>query len=296
MIRSMTGYGSATNSGDAGEFFFELKSVNNRFLDLNVRMPRELSALEIPVREEIRRLIFRGKVDAFLRWKPAAGAKPLCEINVELLRGYAAQVRSALCDEAAGAPADLASLLDLPGVVTPAGMEGDMAPIEQAALTVVREALAALDSSRASEGRVLVASIKERLGALEQFRLGAEAFKDEVVTEYRSRLSERARELATALDTSADPARIELEVALMADKCDITEELVRIGAHIKAFEKLCNPAQRNPVGKSMEFLVQELLRETNTIGNKARGLKAAASVVEMKAEIEKIREQVQNIE
>ena len=295
MIRSMTGFGAATLGGPLGEFHVEVKSLNNRFLDLSVRLPRELASLDMAVREEVKGAVRRGKVDLFMRWIPAAGAEPACAINAPLLRHYAAQVRAALADEA-GASVDVGALLGLPGVVVNATSDSDTAAIEQSALGAVREALAALDSSRASEGRTLAAAIEEHLSVLAGLRSEIAGLKDELLVEYRKRLGERAAELASQIGVNIDPGRLELEVAMFTDKSDITEELVRLDSHIPAFRKLCRPDKPEPVGKSMDFLTQELLREANTVGNKARGTAIATRIVEMKSEIEKIREQVQNIE
>ncbi|MBX7246702.1 MAG: YicC family protein [Candidatus Sumerlaeaceae bacterium] len=293
MIRSMTGYGSAVLAGAHGEFMVEVKSLNNRFLDLNVRMPKELAFLELALREEVKRAIRRGKVDLFVRWTPAPGAPPPSEINAPLLRHYAGQLRDALGELA---PQAAAGLLNLPGVVVASTAAAGTEDFERMLISAAREALGALDTSRASEGRELAGAIEGHLDTLKNFRDEAAAAKDELQEAYAARLRERIEELVTKQGLSPDSSRLETEIALAADRADVTEELVRLDAHITSFRKLCRSDSPEPIGKTMDFLSQELLREVNTLGNKVRGLSITSRVVEMKSEIEKIKEQIQNLE
>jgi uncharacterized protein (TIGR00255 family) len=296
MIRSMTGFGSASVSSDLGEFSVEVKSLNNRFLDMTLRLPKELGFLEPELREEIKRVVRRGKVELFLRWT-ATGTQPLYEINRPLLKHYAQQVREVMWRGAAGEqPMDVGALFSLPGVIIPTGATSNTGPISLAALEAARAALKGLDDSRAAEGKALVAAIKGHLDVLEEGSRELASAKDQIVDEFRRRLSERLAALETNVQAKVDPGRMEAEVLIYVDKSDVTEELVRLDAHIAAFRKQCNGDTPEPVGKFMDFLVQELLREVNTTGNKARGLAVAQRIVQMKSEIEKIREQVQNLE
>lgn len=291
----MTGYGSARASNELGEFVVEVKSLNNRFLDLGVKLPKELNHLEPLLREEVKKHVGRGKVEVFLRWSGAPGATPLYEINVQLLKYYEKQLREAF-DEGSTSSLDVSALLTLPGVVNPTHSAAGDSRLGEVVVGVVREALLALDKARAVEGEQLVTAIQVHLSALEKYREEILLVKDELLEEYRSRLKDRIDVLGNTLGATIDPARVETEIMFFVDKSDITEELVRLEVHLTAFKKNCKPTQEGSVGKSMDFLAQELLREVNTVGNKARGLPIATRIVKMKSEIEKIREQVQNIE
>ncbi len=299
MIKSMTGFGSAITSDPAfGEISIDVKSVNNRFLDFSVRLPRELNSIEPRIRDEVKRRLRRGKVDMFIRFVPAEEAQALYNINPTALRHYAAQVKAALAgvDSAGADNIDLGALLQLPGVVSPGTVAAEDGPLTQLVITAVHEAVNALEQARQTEGRELVDAINEHLDNLSAFRGEVEQVKDVLLEEYRKRLKDRIELLGKTLDAAMDPVRVETEIMLFADKSDITEELVRLDAHLKSFRAMANRDSGEPVGKSMDFLVQELLRETNTIGNKARGVAVASRIVSMKSEIEKIREQVQNLE
>lgn len=298
MIRSMTGFGSAGLTNDLGEFSVEVKSLNNRFLDLSVKLPKELNFLEPELRELVKRHANRGKIELLLRWVPAPGAPPLYEINTALLKHYADRVNEALAENLSNGKAslDMCALLSLPGVVTPARIASDDGKLGQTALESARRALDAFDRSRANEGQAMVAAIQTHVSSLERYREEILLVKDELLEEYRTRLKDRIEVLGKTLGAMIDPARIEAELMLFVDKSDITEELVRLEIHLTAFKKQCQPETGGPVGKAMDFLAQELLREVNTVGNKARGLPIATRIVKMKSEIEKIREQVQNLE
>jgi len=301
----MTGYGAGSCSTPLGEILVEVKSLNNRFLDLNMKIPRELNSAEMKLRDEVKRRLRRGKVDVYVRWTPSPTAPPLYEINANLLRHYAKQIASVFSDneQSSATTADLSALLQLPGVVTPAGAAGEEGELPAAAKEALGKALTALEEVRGHEGQELAAAIEAHLTTLEQHRQEVERVKDDLLADYRDRLKDRIEVLGKTLDASLDPVRVETEIMFFADKSDITEELVRLDAHLKAFRKMlreptpAKPGSANEsMGKPMDFLVQELLREANTIGNKARGVSVAQRIVLMKSEIEKIREQVQNLE
>ncbi len=291
----MTGFGSAAQSCPQGEVGVEIKSLNNRFLDLNLKLPRELYFAEPRLREEIKKRLRRGKVDVFVRWTPAPDSQPLYHINAPLLRQYAAQVQEAL--GSTSVPIDAGALLALPGVVTPTQADAENGPLGQAAVEALAKAVAVLERVRAEEGEELAGAIAGHLEAMDAHRREVEQVKDTLLDDYRRRLNERIEVLGKTLDATLDPVRVETEIMFFADKSDITEELVRLDAHLKSFRKMLDGSGTGePVGKNMDFLVQELLRETNTIGNKARGVAVAQRIVLMKSEIEKVREQVQNLE
>jgi uncharacterized protein (TIGR00255 family) len=290
----MTGYGTATVAHELGEFTAEVKSLNARFLDVSVRTPKELAFAEMAVREEVKRHVRRGKVDVSVRWVPAPGAVPAAAINGHLLKHYLDALYDAVGPEVAAAASP--ALLGLPGVVTNTSLPPDGGRLQAAALDAVGAALRALDESRCAEGAAHAAAILAHVEVLEHFRLEVALARNAAMEEHAARLRARIEDLTRNLALQADPARLEMEIALMADKCDITEELVRLDAHLAAFRAQCDPANPEPVGKTLDFLTQEIQREVTTIGNKARGVPAARRVLDMKGEIEKIREQVQNLE
>lgn len=299
MIKSMTGFGSVSVSDAAlGELSVEIRSLNNRFLDFSVRLPREMNAAEPRIREEVKSRLRRGKVDLYVRYVPAPGAQALYNINTDALVHYATQLQAAANQMPGGKPSevDLTALLQLPGVMTPADVASEDGPLIQFLITAVRKVLDRLEEVRQVEGRALVEAIAGHLDAMVRLRTDIEQVKDELLEQYRTRLKDRMEVLGRTLDAAMDPARVETEIMLYADKSDITEELVRLDAHFASFRKLLEGKKGEAIGKSMDFLVQELLRETNTIGNKARGVAVASSIIQMKSEIEKIREQVQNLE
>lgn len=296
MIKSMTGFGlAASNEPALGEISVEVRSVNNRFLDFSVRLPRELNSLEPRIREDVKKRLRRGKVEMYIRYVPAPEAQALYDINPAALRHYATQIQAAFAD-VPDQKTDLNALLQLPGVIAPAPAAAEDGPLTRLVADVVDASLRTLEQAREVEGQALIAAIAEHLSVLAEIRHEVEQAKGELLDDYKKRLAERVETLSRSADVTIDPARLDTEILFFADKCDITEELVRLDAHIKAFRALLQRDTGEPVGKSMDFLVQELLRETNTIGNKARGVAVASRIVAMKTEIEKIREQVQNLE
>ena len=299
MIRSMTGFGAGTATTPAGDIAVEVRSVNNRFLDFSVRLPHELAACEAALRDEARRRLRRGKVEMTVRFSPSAadGAAPPGRIDGPLLRAYARAVAEALAGIDGMPPPDTGALLALPGVVTTqrVGADADGA-LARATLAAARAALDALDAARATEGAALAAAIAESLATLETLRDDAAAAKDRLMAEHEARLLARVQQLRAKVDPTLDPGRVAAELALVADRCDITEELVRLEAHLAACRKTLTPENPEPAGKPVDFLAQELLREANTLGGKARSVEAGAAMLAMKAEIEKIKEQVANLE
>lgn len=299
MIKSMTGFGSAVvNDASIGEIAIEVRSLNNRFLDFNVRLPREMNSAEAKIRDEVKRRLRRGKVDMFVRYVPAAGAQSLYDINSSALQHYARQLADAApyLPQSMTDSLELGALLQLPGVVTPSAIAAEDGPLVQLVLQAVKQVLDKLEQARQNEGAALAEALRAHLACLAELRVGIEQVKDELLEQYRQRLKDRMEVLGNTVEAALDPARIETEIMLYADKSDVTEEIVRLDAHLASFAKLVDRGSKEPVGKAMDFLVQELLRETNTIGNKARGVAVASKIVAMKSEIEKIREQVQNLE
>jgi uncharacterized protein (TIGR00255 family) len=295
-IHSMTGFGRAEATSEAGTITVEIKSVNHRFLDSRVHLPREMAAFEIPLLRTVKERLGRGKVDVSVRWAPSAAYVPRLHFNASLLTLYQEEIRTLArrsdCDGEVG----LEYLLGLPGVA-----EKETPDVEQAAmLELTSSALAAaldtLVAERKREGSALLSDFLTRLDVLEAMRKQVEERRVEVTDLFRTRLAKKAAEWAKAASVQIDSGRLETEVLLFAERSDISEELTRLDAHIAAYRQNLSGKAPGPHGKPLEFLTQELLRETNTIASKARDLSIASATIEMKNEIEKLREQVMNVE
>lgn len=294
-LRSMTGFGQAQKETSRGVFNVELRSVNNRFLDINLALPRELSVLESAIRTLLKQEIRRGKVDCRVRYTPGEEAQTAVTINVELARHYAEQIRQ-IQGEAIGREVSLDLLLTMPGVVESQQPTIDEQVIWRYLRGVLEQAIEALNRERAREGNAMGQQLHELAAQLRADSLQIEQNKDEVARKYRERLAARLTELEAETAGKVDPGRLEMETAIYADRCDITEELVRLGAHVERFEELITQTQEEPPGKSLEFLIQELVREINTICSKARDTTITEVALDMKLIVERIREQVSNIE
>jgi uncharacterized protein (TIGR00255 family) len=291
MIRSMTGFGAGRGSVGGEELDVEVRSVNHKFCEVKVRLPRELAALEVDASKMVRDRVARGGIDVTARRTGGAGM-------------VAPRVDVALAEAYARAFAEVKARLALPGAVTLAdvvGAEGVIRLDERALdLDAAREALragvaAALDAlvaMRVREGEALARDLHGRLDAVEALVARAAALVPQAVEHHRARLAERIQELTRGL--ALDPARLAQEVAVFADRTDVTEEVTRLGSHLAQARGLLSGAE--PAGRKLDFLVQEMHREVNTIGSKSQSAEIAALVVAAKAEIERLREQVQNVE
>lgn len=292
MLRSMTGFGQAARTVAGIALHIDLKSVNHRYCEVVVRLPRELASYEDLLRKAVMQRIKRGRLDLFLSVEREKEAEQAVGIDWRLADAYveaAAKLKERYGLEDA---LTLRDLLELPGVA--AVREAPEAPaeeIERALLDCVNDALDQLASMREKEGANLQNDLESRLASLESYRLAAAQLAGRAVREYGEKLKARVREL---LQTDPDEARLAMEIALFADRANIDEELTRLHSHSIQFGELLRA--REPVGRKLDFLVQEMNREVNTIGSKANLSELTALVVDMKAELEKMREQIQNIE
>jgi uncharacterized protein (TIGR00255 family) len=296
MIRSMTGFGRASFRVDGTSFDVEVRSVNHRYLDARVRLPRQLAGLEPEIRERIERHSSRGKVDMSVVTPEAAAAIQRLEVDLEAAREYAraaGQLR-----EEAGIAGELSidALLGLPGVSR--FVERELAPeaLRDELLSAADEALAAMDVMRVAEGAALERDLLERLANTEALAHALESRSEVVRQAARERLRKRTEQLG--IETGLiDPARLHQEIVIAADRLDITEEIVRLRSHVQQCRDILGGAEvGNPVGRQLDFLLQELGREANTIGAKGGDADIAHQIVELKTELERIREQVQNVE
>lgn len=295
-IKSMTGFGRAEKASDLGTLTIELKTVNHRYLDSRVHFPRELSMLEIPLINRIKKQLSRGKLEMTIRWQPSEALISRAQFNEALLRQYLEELGGIAENLGRNDTVSFEYLLGLPGIM----QKGCETAPDEALLAlgteVLDEALGVLVEVRSREGQALAEELSSRLENMSRMRDEIHERAPEVTAIYRERLKKKADEWARAASVQVEDGRLEVEVMLFADRSDVTEELVRLSTHIQAFREMLDAPDGAPQGKPMEFLVQELLRETNTVASKSRDTSITATVLQMKSEIEKIREQVMNVE
>jgi len=288
----MTGYGRAVETIDSREITVELRSVNNRYLDCSVKLPRLYGYAEDGVKSRIKQTITRGKVDVFVTVNTVAGEDEKISLNRPVLEGYLAALRSIASDYGVRDDISVTSLARLPDVFAVEKEEDDEQKITADILSVADEAIARFDAMRRTEGAALEADLRGRaqtiLGLVEK----VEQRSPVTLAEYRARLTQKMEEVLGSTDI--DESRILQEAALYADKIAVDEETVRLRSHIAQLKKMLDTG--SPIGRKIDFLIQEFNREANTIGSKGNDLEQARTVVEIKAELEKIREQTQNIE
>jgi uncharacterized protein (TIGR00255 family) len=292
MIKSMTGYGKGESSFANGRIIVEVRCVNHRYGEITVKLPRALMQFENDIKKRAAEKLVRGKIDLFIQVEGGISLG-VPTANLPLARGYykaLSGIREAL---GLGEQVDLALIASQRDVITVAAeAEASLEVIPEELIAALEEALRRVDEMRVFEGESLLADFQKRREVLSTLIGRVAARSPFVVSEYAARLKERISQLCS--DSGLPEERIALEVALLADKCDITEELVRLESHLRQFDETL--ASSEPVGRKLDFLLQEINREVNTIGSKANDARIATSVVELKAELEKIREQVQNIE
>ena len=293
MIRSMTGFGAGRAEQGGEAVAVEVRSVNGKFCEVRARLPRELSALEPAVGKAVKARIARGVVDVTVRREGAtalSGAVP--EVNLPLAAAYAKALREMQGELGLAGELRLGDLVALDGVVGLADRPPDAGDAERAALAALGQAISALEEMRGREGDSLARDLCARIDAIETNAEGIRELSPRSVDAYRDRLAARIAELSRG--TPADPARLAQEVAFFADRVDITEELTRLASHLSQMRALIDSG--GPVGRKLEFLVQELNREVNTVGSKSQNSAIAARVVDLKAELERVREQIVNVE
>lgn len=292
MVKSMTGYGRKKAENDQREVTVEIKSVNHRYLDLNIKVPRIYSFLEEAVKSTVSSRVSRGKVDVFVSVFTKDGKDVKVTPNLELIREYVEALRQVR--DTFGLADDISTMgvAQMPDALSIDKEEPDNEAVQQQVLEVVGQALEEYDAMRRAEGARLCQDIVQRAGRIGQLVDHVEQRSPQTVEEYRKRISARMQELLG--DTEIAEQRILAEAALFADKVSVTEEIVRLRSHLAQLNTMLSAD--TAVGRKLDFLVQEMNREANTIGSKANDYELAQTVVEIKAEIEKIREQIQNIE
>lgn len=288
MIRSMTGFARRERQGPWGTLVCELRTVNHRYLETSLRLPEELKALDNDVRQAVTAALRRGKVDANLYLKSAAGTQRSLELDAQLLDELVARVEQVRGQLKYPAPVSPIDVLRWPGVVREA--EVDIKPVLAAALELVQEALNELNDTRLREGQRIRELLLARCSTMRTQVQAVRARLPEVSRRMRERIVERIAQLGT----TPDPERLEQELVLYAHKMDVDEELDRLGAHLDEVTSVLNSAE--PAGRRLDFLMQELNREANTLSSKSQDSETTRAAVDMKVAIEQMREQVQNVE
>ena len=293
MIKSMTGYGRAREELHKRDITVEVRSVNNRYLDCAVKMPRMYTFAEDAVKKHVQQAMSRGKVDVFITVDATAADVSKVAVNGDLAAQYAAALRelAAVCGAESYQPSP-ETLARFPDVLTVTKEDEDLETVSADLCAVLDQALDAYNAMRAVEGKKLAEDIAGRLDAIERYTGQVEARSPETVAEYRAKLTARMEEVLQS--TAIDEQRILTEAAIYADKVAVDEETVRLRSHVAQLRTMLESDE--PMGRKMDFLIQEVNRESNTIGSKCNDVAIANVVVGLKAEVEKMREQVQNVE
>lgn len=296
MIHSMTGFGAASFEAGNGTFEVEIRSVNHRHLDARVRVPRPLSRLEPELRARIAQRFDRGKFDCTVSTPDGGALAPSLEIDHEAARAYVRAASSLSELEGISGELDVASLLALPGISRLMEPEVSLESLRPAALQALDEAMDALVWMRLTEGTTLERDLSTRLARVLELADFLEGRAQLVQDAVRARLHKRMKKLQAETGLE-DEARLQQELVIAADRLDVTEEIVRLRSHIEQFRTtLAGAGPGSPVGRRLEFLLQELSREANTIGSKGADAPVAHAIVDLKTELERIREQVLNVE
>ena len=291
MIKSMTGYGKAMLSKDLRNYQIEIKSVNHRYLDISVKIPRQLSYLEEEIKKEISTKIKRGKVDVFVTFENNSTEGKEIKINTELAKIYIQELRSLAEQENIQANIEVTEISKFPDVLSIQNTREDEI-LKNEVIEVAKMATEKLFQMREAEGQkisedllIRISNIKEKVNEISKISTG-------LIEEYVVKLEGRIKEILKGQEL--DENRLAQEVVIYADKCSIEEEVTRLNSHIIQFKNLLN--SQEAIGKKLDFIIQEMNRETNTIGSKANNLNITNGVIDIKTELENIREQIQNIE
>jgi len=288
----MTGYGKGDASHEDMTVSVEIKTVNHRYSDITVKLPRSFLSMENGVRKQVGAALGRGKIDVYVNYEMATAAQAVPSLNRELAAAYHRLFNDMARDLGLADPVTINHIISQKDVVQMADTEIDDKVLQKCLHEATNSALQNLLAMRQAEGGAILADLEERLKTLESLLGQIEARAPQVPREWQERLTERLERLQQNVEW--DPQRVSQEIAVFTDRCDISEEITRFKSHLAQFRDMF--ADPEPVGRRMDFLVQELNREVNTMGSKSNDAELTKSVVAMKSELEKIREQVQNIE
>ena len=288
MISSMTAFVQHESQSEQSRVVWEIRSVNHRYLEISMRLPEELRSAEMMFRETIKASLSRGRIDAVLRYQSAESSANSPELNLDTINQLMAWSRTVQSTVPVAGELSIADILKWPGVLTPERIDEDQLSV--AAKDALANALSALASQRQREGRQLAVVINAKLEAARDIVIGVQGRVPELEQYARQRLNERVSEFAEQLE----PGRFEQELVLLLAKSDITEEIDRLQLHLAEVANILNGS--GPVGRRLDFLMQELNREANTLGSKSNHPETTTAAVDLKVLIEQMREQIQNIE
>ena len=292
MVKSMTGYGRCLETVNGREFTVEVRSVNNRYLDCSVKLPRMLSFAEERVKQAVKATISRGKVDVYITVRSEGVSDVKVTLNGAMVEGYLTAMKQMVADYGVRDDISVSLISRMPEVFSVEKPEVDEEQLLSDLMSVVGKALAAYDAMRAAEGKALENDLRSRGNTIAQLVTQVEDGNGQTVIDYRTRLENKLKEVLA--NTSIDESRILTEAAIFADKVAVDEETVRLRSHLEQMNHMLTAG--GAIGRKLDFLLQEMNRESNTIGSKCTDVRLARIVVDIKAELEKIREQTQNIE
>jgi uncharacterized protein (TIGR00255 family) len=296
MLYSMTGYGDAQYEANGLSLLVEIKSLNNRFLKTTIKLPETLSFAEPEVERLIREELCRGSVTYTLHMRQTEGAD-VVEVNLPAIQSYMRHLEQVitLYGNKGAMTVDLAGLLQLPGVcLTREYTAEEHERFLELIRKLTRQALQDLRKMRGQEGQSLLTDLQENCRAIRENLDALSGLTDTVVERYRQRIQQRVNEMLSEANLKLDEDQLAKEVALFAERCDINEEILRLGSHLQQFAEICASDQQ--AGRRLDFMTQEMLREANTIGSKANDARISHHIVEIKVAIDRLKEQVQNIE
>ncbi|MBD7910391.1 MULTISPECIES: YicC/YloC family endoribonuclease [Clostridium] len=293
MVKSMTSFGRAQGEEGKGYLFsIEMKSVNNRYLDINIRLPKFMIALEEEIRKIVNKRLSRGKVDIFINYKSYGKGNAIPKLNVDLAKEYYNCLKKLSDTLEIEDDITLSKIAKLPEVITLEVQEENIEEILGEITPLLNIALNNMNDMRINEGEKLKEDIILKLSSIEDSVKKIETLAEEVPKQYKRKIEERIKELTSGM--TIDEERVAMEVAIFADKAAVDEEITRLYSHLNQMRKTLNLDE--PIGRKLDFIVQEMNRETNTIGSKCNDMDMTNLVINIKNLIEKIREQVQNIE
>ena len=291
MIRSMTGYGKANLEKNSRRYLVEIKSVNHRYLDISVKMPRTISFLEEEVKKEISKYVKRGKIDVYITFENNSLEGRKIKINTELAKEYIKELKNLAKEENLLEDIQVNDIAKYPDVLK-IQEDGEDEKIKEELIEVVAKATESLMKMKKSEGEKIAEDLRKRLEKIQEKVNETSKFSTGLIEEYVVKLKERIKQILK--EQEIDETRLAQEVVIYADKCSIEEEITRLNSHILQCKELLN--ENKSVGKKIDFIIQEMNRETNTIGSKSNNLGITNNVIDLKTEIEDMREQTQNIE
>ncbi len=291
MIKSMTGFGKSSLNLNERNYQIEIKSVNHRYLDIQVKLPRQLSYLEEMLKLEISKKIKRGKIDVIITFENNSEKGKNIKINTEITKMYISELKNLAKEENLLSNIEVTDIAKFPDVLLIQNVEDDET-IKEEIQTVLFEAITKLLEMRKAEGMKIYEDLQKRIDKVAEEIKKISSISTRLIEEYVVKLEARVKELTKMQEI--DKYRIAQEIVIYADKSSIEEEITRLNSHIMQFKNLLN--LQEPVGKKLDFIIQEMNRETNTIGSKSCNLQITNGVIEIKTELENIREQIQNIE